>query len=107
MIFSIANSVYELLHGLPNNLRLMILENKKILEKCEISVETQPSAQSSLQKYVVAIVVQKQAKLDIKLFLSSLILLSSLFYSKYFAHNCLRKRYFGLKPSLSSSTLRF
>ena len=75
MIYSIANSVYELPHGLPNDLRLRILENKKILEKCEIMVEAEPSAQSSLQKYVVALAVQKQAKLDIKLFFSSLMLL--------------------------------
>ena len=108
MIFSIANSVYELPHWLPNDLRLRILENKKILEKCEIWVETQPSAQSSLQKYNVAIVVQKQAKIDIKLFLSSLILLGfSVFFPNIFFRIVWGKKDFGLKSSLPSSTLCF
>ena len=50
MIFSIANLVYELLHELPNNLRLRILENREILGKSPIWVETWPSAQSPFQK---------------------------------------------------------
>ena len=34
----------------PNELRLKILKNQEILEKCQIWVDTQPSAQSSFQK---------------------------------------------------------
>ena len=50
VISCIANLVYELPHKLPNDLRLMILENKEILGKTQIQVETQPSAQSLFQK---------------------------------------------------------
>ena len=45
-----ANLVYELPHEFPNYLRLRILANKEILGKPQIWVETQPSAQSPLQK---------------------------------------------------------
>ena len=50
-MFSIANLVYGLPHKLPNDLRLRILENKEMLGKSQIWVETQPSAQSLFQKF--------------------------------------------------------
>ena len=43
---SIANFVYKLPHELPNDLKLMIIRNQKLLEKSEIWVNTQPSDQS-------------------------------------------------------------
>ena len=48
LISSITNLIHELPHELPNDLR--ILRNQKILEKYQLRVETQPSAQSSFQK---------------------------------------------------------
>ena len=50
LISSITNLVQELPHKLPNNLRLRILGNQKILEKCQVWVEMQPSAQSSFHE---------------------------------------------------------
>ena len=50
LIFSITNLVRELPHKLPNDLRLRISGNQEILEKCQIWVEMQASAQSSFQK---------------------------------------------------------
>ena len=46
MISSIANLAYELRHELPNDLKIRILGNEEKLEKSQIRVETQPSAQS-------------------------------------------------------------
>ena len=46
----IGNLVYELPHELPNDLRLRVLVNKKILGKSQIWVETQPSTPSPSQK---------------------------------------------------------
>ena len=40
VISSISNLVYELPHELPNDLRLRILGNKKILGKSQVCVET-------------------------------------------------------------------
>ena len=42
--------VHKLSHELLNDFRLRILGNYKILEKCQIRVEMQPSVQSSFQK---------------------------------------------------------
>ena len=50
LISSITNLVYELSHGLPNNLRLRIIGNQKILEKSQVWLETKPKAQSPFQK---------------------------------------------------------
>ena len=50
LMSSITNLVHELPHEFPNDLRLRILGNWEILEKCQIWVQTQPSAQSSFQK---------------------------------------------------------
>ena len=50
LISSITKVVHELLHELPNNFRLRIFGNYKILEKYQIWVEMEPSAQSSFQK---------------------------------------------------------
>ena len=49
LVSSIINVVYELLHELPNDLRLRILENKKILEKSENCMGRRSSSQSSFQ----------------------------------------------------------
>ena len=40
MMSNIANLLYELPNELPNNVRLRILENKEILGKSQIWVET-------------------------------------------------------------------
>ena len=45
-----AKLVYELPHKFLNNLRLRVIGNQEILEKSQIRVETQPSAQSAIQK---------------------------------------------------------
>ena len=53
-ISSIANLAYDLPHELPNDLRLRILRNKKILGKCQIWVETCPNALSLSRNYTLA-----------------------------------------------------
>ena len=50
MIRSIANLVNQLSPELPNDSRLRILGNKEILEKSEIWVKTESSAQSTFKK---------------------------------------------------------
>ena len=50
LISTITNLVHELPHELANDSRLRILGNQQILKKCQIWMETQPSAQSSFQK---------------------------------------------------------
>ena len=50
LISSITNLVHELPHEFPNDLRLTILGNQDILEKCQMWQERQPSTQSSFQK---------------------------------------------------------
>ena len=42
--------LHELLYELPNDFRLRILGNQEILEKCQMWLMAQPSAQSSFQK---------------------------------------------------------
>ena len=51
---SIINTVYELPHELPNNLRLKILRNWEILEKCQNWVKIEPSLLSRNQTFVIA-----------------------------------------------------
>ena len=85
LIFSIANLVYELPHELPNDLRFRILGNWKILEKFQIWVDTQPSAQSPFKNLQIA--VKKNAKTDTKLLFSCPVLLD---YSILFQIFCLR-----------------
>ena len=75
LILSIANLLYELSHELPNNLRLRILRNQEILEKDQIWMGTQPSAQSPYSlvpsfPQTLRIAVKKHAKPDTKLFFS-------------------------------------
>ena len=73
---SIANLVYEFPHEWPNDLRLGILGNKEILRKYQISVETcLPVSSLPSRNQTLAIAVKKHAKVDIKLFLSFIVLL--------------------------------
>ena len=73
---SIANLVYEFPHEWPNDLRLGILGNKEILRKYQIWVETcLPVSSLSSRNQTLAIAVKKHAKVDIKLFLSFIVLL--------------------------------
>ena len=78
LLSSITNLVHELPHDLPNDLRLRILGNQEILEKCQMWVQTQLNAQFSFQKLNVDDSCQKHAKLDI-LFLKSCPILLCLF----------------------------
>ena len=68
LISSITNLVHELPYELPNDLRLRILGNQEILEKSQMWVETQPSAQSSFQKLNVDNSCQKGRKIRYCLF---------------------------------------
>ena len=72
---SITNFVQELSHELTNNLRLGILGNLEILEKCQLWVEMQPIGQPSFQKLEIDNSCQKHAKLDITFLKSCPILL--------------------------------
>ena len=76
VISSITTSEYELPHELPNDLRLRVLENYKILGKYQLWVETLPSAQSTFQKLNFVNSSRKHAKVHTKkLFLFHPILL--------------------------------
>ena len=68
LISGITNSVHELSHELPNDLSLSILGNQKILEKCQMWVETQTSVQSSFQKLNVDKICQKTRKIRYYIF---------------------------------------
>ena len=59
---------HELPHKLPNGLRVKILGNYEILEKCQIWVETQASAQSPLQKLNFENSCQQTGKIRSQLF---------------------------------------
>ena len=103
-----ANLLYEWPHELPNDLRLRILGNKKILGKSKILVETQPSAQSSFQKLNFGNSSEKTRKNRYQTFL----VLSSFTRFLYFAPNILSRIFlsnqsFGLNSAQSPSSLNF
>ena len=62
LVSSIANLVCELPHELPNDLRFRMSENQEILEKSQIWVGTQPSAQSPFKNLDFANTSQKTRK---------------------------------------------
>ena len=64
LISSITNLVHELPHELPNDFRIRILGNQEILEKCQMWVETQTSAQSPFQKLNIDNSCKKHTNLD-------------------------------------------
>ena len=69
MISTIANLVYQFLHEFSNDVRLRILGNQEILGKVQISVDTQPSAQSNFQKVNFGSSSQKTGKSRYQTFL--------------------------------------
>ena len=88
MISSIANSVYELIHELPNDLRLGILGKKKIFGKSQIWMETYPSAHSPFQRLNPGHSSQKTRKSRYQTFLAlSSVYCVSAFCSKYFVQD--------------------
>ena len=89
---SIANLVYDFPHKLPNDLRLTILGNKKILKKSQIWVETQPSTQSPFQNLDFASRSQKTRKSIYRTVLG----LSSFTGFIYFLPNILPRKTFCL-----------
>ena len=74
------NLVYEFSYELPNDLRLSISGNQEMLERSQIKLEAQPSAQSPFQKLILVIAGKKHAKVDIKLFLSCPLLLDFCYF---------------------------
>ena len=85
MISGIENLVYELSHELPNDLRVRILGNKKILGKSQLWVDTSPSAKSLFQKLNIGSSSQKTRKSRYQTFL----VLSSFTGFLYFVRNVL------------------
>ena len=67
-VLRIASLVHKLPRELPNDLRLRILGNFKIVEKSQIWVETQLSCQSSFHKLNVGNGCQKQRKIRYYIF---------------------------------------
>ena len=63
-------------YDLPNDLKLRILENYEILEQLQMWAEPWSSAQAPSKKLNFGNSSQKHAKVDIKLFLSCLVLLN-------------------------------
>ena len=68
LISSITNLVHELPHELLNELRLRILGNQEILEKYQMWVETQPSAQFFFQTLNVDNSCQETCKIRYYIF---------------------------------------
>ena len=64
LLSSITKLVHEFPHKLPKDLRLRIVGNYIILEKCQMWVETQPSAQSFFQNLNVDNSCQKTRKVS-------------------------------------------
>ena len=64
------NHSYELPDHVPNDLRLRILGNKKMLGKSHIWVQTLPSAQSPFQKLNIGNSSQKTRKSRYQTFLT-------------------------------------
>ena len=87
LISSITNLVHELPHKLPNDLRLRILGNQEILEKCQMWVQTQPNSQSSFQKLNVDNSCQKTRKIRYYIFE----VLPNFIVSLYFVPNILSR----------------
>ena len=87
LLSSITNLVHELPHDLPNDLRLRILGNQEILEKCQMWVQTQPNAQSSFQKLNVDNSCQKTRKIRYYVFE----VLPNFIVSLYFVANILSR----------------
>ena len=87
------SSITNLVHELPNDLRLRILGNQEILEKCQMWVETQPSAQSPFQKLNIDNSCKKHANLD-----ATIEALSNFTVFLYFVPNIL-SRIVALKPT--------
>ena len=102
LISSITNLVHELPHELPNDLRLRILGNQEILEKCQMWVQTQPKSQSSFQKLNVDNSCQKTHKIRYQIFEAlSNFTVFLYFCVKYFGQDCLRKQILAVTwPSL-------
>ena len=62
-------SKYEMIHELPNELRLRNLPNQEILGKCLNFIGLEPSAQPRCQKKQLLLVLARRfRKLPIKLF---------------------------------------
>ena len=97
LISGITNLAHELPYEFPNDLRLKILENYELLEKCQMRGQTQPSTQFSFHKLNIDNSCKKHAKLDI-IFLKSLC-------GKYFVQDCLSKQIFGSNLARSPSHL--
>ena len=74
-------------HESPNELRLKILGNQKILEKSQLLVETYPGAQSPLQKLNFGNISQKTRKSRYQTFLARFSFTGFL----YFAPNILSR----------------
>ena len=87
MLSSIANLVYKLPHDMTNDVRLRVLDNKEILEKSKIWVETLSSAQSPFQKLNFGNSSQKTRKSRYQTFL----VLSSYTGFLYFVPNILSR----------------
>ena len=71
---------------LPNFLRLRMLGNKEMLLKSQTWVETQPSIQSPLHKYL-ALAVKNYAKAEYQSFLILSNFAYLLYFSKYILEN--------------------
>ena len=69
LVSSITNLVHESSHELLNHLGLRILGNQEIFKKCQMQVETQPSAQSCLQKLKLSHSSQKTRNIISQIFL--------------------------------------
>ena len=79
--------VYEFAHDLSNDLRLEILRNLEILQKSQISVETEPSAQFLSQKLNFCNSSQKIRQSRYQ----SFVVLSNYIWFLYFIPNILSK----------------
>ena len=84
-ISSRTNCTYDLAHGLPNDLRLRILQSKEMSEKLKKFIGTQTFAQSTLQKYIFGTSAQTVRKNRYHFFF----VLSNFAWFLYFSQNIL------------------
>ena len=89
------SSIKSMVHELPNDVRLRILENQIILEKCQNWVETQPGDSLRSRSQVLAIAIKNHANSDTK------VLSSCLPCSKLFVQYCLCEQIFAYNSSQS------
>ena len=103
--YSNKHSTYELPHESLNNLRLRILGKQEISEKSQNFIKSKCSTQPDFQNKNFANNSKNLLKIEIELFLNTLLHLKTRVCLKYFVHHCLCKQFLVSKPPQATSNL--